>query len=191
MGESSQANAELERYGDEKKLEGSLSGEMITTPSTRTAVSRESEPSKPEEGLTSRTLFGRGKRDGKPKYDESLFKAIHRTFFTQIWTAGVLKLVSGDIYSVFLCFRVLKEPQDTLKTTTPLLNKVILTWLTDSYIYVRTTEAQRAVLGIPKPRGIGYGIGLAVALFMMQGISTFEFFIFPRLYATTQNPRAW
>ena len=74
----------------------------------------------------------------------------------------------------------MNDPQDTLKTTTPLLNKVILTWLTDSYIYVRTTEAQRAINGIPEPRGIGYGIGLAVALFIMQGISTFEFFIFPR-----------
>lgn len=91
----------------------------------------------------------------------------------------------------FLCLRVWKEPQDTLKTTTPLLNKVILTWLTDSYIYARTTEAQRAILGIPKPRGIGYGIGLAVALFIMQGISTFEFFVFRRLYTATQNPRAW
>jgi len=94
-------------------------------------------------------------------------------------------------FTLFLCFRLLKEPQDTLKTTTPLLNKVILTWLTDSYIYVRTPEAQRTVLGSPKPRGIGYGIGLAVALFIMQGISTFEFFIFPPLYVATQNLRAW
>ena len=100
-GESSQPNVELERYGNEKKLEGRLSAEMITTPSTRTAVSQELGPSKPEEGLTSRTWFKRGKKDGKPKYDESLFKTIHRTFFARIWTAGVLKLVSGDIYSVF------------------------------------------------------------------------------------------
>lgn len=57
---------------------------------------------------------------------------------------------------------------DTLKTTTPLLNKVLLTWLTDAYFYVRTTEAQRAALVISKPRGIGYGIGLAVALFVFQ-----------------------
>jgi hypothetical protein len=77
-----------------------------------------------------------------------------------------------------------------LKTTTPLLTKVILTWLTDSYIYVRTTDAQRAVLGIPKPRGIGYGIGLAVALFVMQGMFTLEFLILPYLYAAIQNPQA-
>jgi ATP-binding cassette subfamily C (CFTR/MRP) protein 1 len=60
---------------------------------------------------------------------------------------------------------------DTLKTTTPLLNKVILTWLTDSYIYVRATDGERTALGLKQPRGIGFGIGLAVALFVMQGAS--------------------
>lgn len=101
LGESPQDNAESERYSDEKKYRERLSAEMITPPSTHTAVSQESEPSQPEGGLASRTWFRCGKKDGKPKYDESLFKAIHRTFFTRIWTAGVLKLVSGDIYSVF------------------------------------------------------------------------------------------
>jgi len=32
----------------------------------------------------------------KPKHDESLFKALHRTFFTQIWISGVFKLVAGE-----------------------------------------------------------------------------------------------
>jgi len=72
-----------------------------------------------------------------------------------------------------------------------LLTKVILTWLTDSYIYVRSTHAQRAVPGIQKPQGIGYGIGLAVALFAMQGMSAFKFLISPHLYAAIQNPPAW
>ena len=187
MGESSPANAEMERCSDEMKLEERLPVEMVATPSTRTTVSQESESSKPEEGLTSRTWFRRGKKDGKPKYDESLFKAIHRTFFTRIWTAGFLKLISGEALLRCLCSHILKEYQDTLKTTTPLLTKVILTWLTDSYIYVRNTEAQRAVLGISKPRGIGYGIGLAVALFVMQGESIFRNFHFSCLYAATES----
>lgn len=58
---------------------------------------------------------------------------------------------------------------DTLKTTTPLLNKVLLNWLAQSYVWVRATEEQRAAIGLKQPRGIGYGIGLAVALFAMQG----------------------
>lgn len=57
---------------------------------------------------------------------------------------------------------------DTLRTTTPLLNKVILTWLTNSYVYYRLTDEQKAASGMKQPQGIGYGIGLAVALFAMQ-----------------------
>ncbi|KAF5310093.1 hypothetical protein D9619_010353 [Psilocybe cf. subviscida] len=91
-----------------------------------------------------------GKKD-KPLYDESLFLAIHRTFFKRIWIAGILKLLS-----------------DTLKTTTPLLNKVILNWLSASYIYSRVSDEDRATLGLSKPKGIGYGVGLAIALFVMQ-----------------------
>lgn len=58
---------------------------------------------------------------------------------------------------------------DTLKTTSPLVNKVLLTWLTESYFFYRATDAERAALNLTQPRGIGYGIGLAFALFVMQG----------------------
>lgn len=98
-----------------------------------------------------RSWFRRTKTPGTPKYDASLAKTLHNTFFFQIWTAGSLKLFS-----------------DTLKTTTPLLTKVILTWLTNSYIYYRLSDAQRASSGIAQPQGIGYGIGLAIGLFAMQ-----------------------
>ncbi|KAG6877944.1 hypothetical protein C0993_001802 [Termitomyces sp. T159_Od127] len=92
----------------------------------------------------------------QPKHDSSLFKALHATFFKRIWTAGALHLCS-----------------DTLKTTTPLLNKVLLTWLTNSYIYYRLSDEQKASGIIEKPQGIGYGIGLAFALFVMQvGMTT-------------------
>jgi len=43
----------------------------------------------------SRLLSRRSSKDEKPKYDQSLFKAIFKTFFYQIWTAGILKLLSG------------------------------------------------------------------------------------------------
>ncbi|KAK7050453.1 oligomycin resistance ATP-dependent permease YOR1 [Favolaschia claudopus] len=94
-------------------------------------------------------------RKPKPKYDSSLFKAVHRTFFYRIWFGGILKL-GGD----------------TLKTTTPLLTKVILTWLTESYIVYHASDAAKASGQLPKPQGIGYGIGLAVALFAMQEVSS-------------------
>ncbi|KAJ3481401.1 hypothetical protein NLI96_g7684 [Meripilus lineatus] len=86
------------------------------------------------------------------RYDSSLLKALHSTFFWSWWGSGILKLVS-----------------DTLKTTTPLVNKVLLNWLTNSYVFYHASEAERSFLGLDKPQGIGYGIGLAFALFVMQG----------------------
>ncbi|KAG5729874.1 Multidrug resistance-associated protein 1 [Termitomyces sp. T112] len=88
-------------------------------------------------------------------YDSSLFKALHTAFFKRIWIAGALHLCS-----------------DTLKTLTPLLNKVILTWLTNSYVYFRLSDEQKASGIIERPRGIGYGIGLAFALFVMQELAS-------------------
>ncbi|KAM5532134.1 hypothetical protein V8D89_014227 [Ganoderma adspersum] len=106
----------------------------------------------------SRTRPGeeKSKRKGDGlKYDSSLPKALHSVFWVQFWLAGLLKLVS-----------------DTLNTTTPLVNQVLLTWLTNSYIYFRANDEERAALGLQKPRGIGYGVGLAFAIFVMQEVSS-------------------
>ncbi|KAJ7284355.1 multidrug resistance-associated ABC transporter [Mycena rebaudengoi] len=89
--------------------------------------------------------------DPKPQYDQSLFCALHATFFYRVWWAGLLKLLA-----------------DTLKTTTPLLNKVLLSWLVQSYVVHHASDAQKASGMLPKPQGIGYGIGLAVGLLAMQ-----------------------
>ncbi|KAF8514949.1 hypothetical protein BU17DRAFT_52066, partial [Hysterangium stoloniferum] len=53
----------------------------------------------------------------------------------------------------------------TLHTTLPLINKALLTWLTETFIFHRVGPAP----GILPPRGIGYGVGLAIAPFAMQG----------------------
>ena len=58
---------------------------------------------------------------------------------------------------------------DTLKTTTPLVTKVLLLWLEESYAYHRLTPEERAAVPFKQPKGIGYGIGVAFALFVMQG----------------------
>ncbi|KAI0659143.1 multidrug resistance-associated ABC transporter [Cubamyces menziesii] len=91
----------------------------------------------------------------QPKYDSSLVKALYNVFWLQWWTAGMFKLAS-----------------DTLNTTTPLVNQVLLTWLTKSYVYLRASEEERAALGLQKPQGIGYGIGLGFAIFAMQELSS-------------------
>ncbi|KAJ7580556.1 multidrug resistance-associated ABC transporter [Mycena floridula] len=98
-------------------------------------------------------------KDGKAPIDFTLLKALHQTFFYSWWTAGVFQLLS-----------------DTLKTTTPLLNKVLLTWLTESYVWFRLSpeeQSEGVAAGlISQPRGIGYGIGLAFALFAMQEVAS-------------------
>jgi hypothetical protein len=60
---------------------------------------------------------------------------------------------------------LLKIITDTLQTTSPLVNKALLTWLTEVFIFHQFGPTS----GVPSPRGIGYGIGLAVTLFAMQG----------------------
>ncbi|KAJ6578750.1 multidrug resistance-associated ABC transporter [Mycena vulgaris] len=94
-------------------------------------------------------------RKPKKEFDSSLFLALHRTFLYRIWSGGLLKLLA-----------------DTLKTTTPLLSKVILTWLTESYVVYHATDAEKASGLLPKPRGIGYGVGLGCALFAMQEVAS-------------------
>ena len=98
-----QDHEEAEPYSDEKKLDESP--EELTAISTQTIAPQKLVPPKSEGGSTPRNWFTRGKKDGKPKYDESLFKAIHRTFFTRIWTAGALKLISGELLLCCLCAR--------------------------------------------------------------------------------------
>ncbi|KAI3614331.1 abc transporter [Moniliophthora roreri] len=93
--------------------------------------------------------------------DSTLLKSLHSIFFVRWWTVGILHLFA-----------------ESLRITTPLVTKVILTWLAESYIFYRTTEEQRNAFGISNqpPPGIGYGIGLAFALFAMLGCQSGQIF---------------
>lgn len=123
---------------------------------------------------------GVGLTDGKPtaanalKYDSSLFKSLHTAFFYRWWIAGIFYLSAGKC-----CLDILRRAcdsfvLDTLRTTTPLVTKVLLNWLTESYDYHLADEVKgpSASVAAPQPRGIGYGIGLALALFAMQQIAS-------------------
>lgn len=106
------------------------------------------------------------------KQDSSLLRALHVVFFWDWWISGGLKLASGEQSKLQLSCVVAKFKQfaDTLKTTTPLISKLLLTWLTNSFIFYKAGPVEAAALGVDQPpRGIGYGIGLAFALFIMQG----------------------
>ncbi|EPQ52804.1 multidrug resistance-associated ABC transporter [Gloeophyllum trabeum ATCC 11539] len=91
----------------------------------------------------------------KETYDESLLKALNNSFFYRWWSAGILKLCA-----------------ETLNITTPLVTKLLLTYLTNSYYAFRLTPEEREAAGLGQVRGIGYGIGLAFAIFAMQEASS-------------------
>ncbi|KAI0718208.1 multidrug resistance-associated ABC transporter [Cerioporus squamosus] len=112
-------------------------------------VTRHPSQSSQKAGTEEKPADAGGAAATKMKSEPSLLKALHSVFWRQFWTAGVLKLIS-----------------DTLNTTTPLVNQVLLSWLTSSYVYSRASDEERA--GLPKPQGIGYGIGIAFAVFAMQ-----------------------
>jgi ATP-binding cassette, subfamily C (CFTR/MRP), member 1 len=61
---------------------------------------------------------------------------------------------------------------DVLKTTSPLVSKKILAYLAESFAWHRLSEQERQAAGLAPPRGIGYGVGLAFALFVMQEASS-------------------
>ncbi|KAG7091281.1 hypothetical protein E1B28_010329 [Marasmius oreades] len=107
-----------------------------------------------DKGVKEEEITEESTHDGK--YDASVTKALYSVFFGRWWFAGLLQLCG-----------------DTLKTTTPLVNKVLLTWLTESYVFYRTTEEERTAFGISaQPRGVGFGVGLAFAIFAMQEVAS-------------------
>jgi hypothetical protein len=58
---------------------------------------------------------------------------------------------------------------DTLRATTPLIAKAFLAWLVKVYSYQHFDGFENPASPPDKPQGLGYGIGLALALFAMQG----------------------
>lgn len=54
---------------------------------------------------------------------------------------------------------------DILRATTPLIAKAFLAWLVNVYAYQHFDGSGNS----DKPQRVGYGIGLALALFAMQG----------------------
>ncbi|KAL1706525.1 P-loop containing nucleoside triphosphate hydrolase protein [Schizophyllum commune] len=96
------------------------------------------------------------KQPTKSPYDESLIKAIHRTVLLRWWLGGLFKVLG-----------------DTLRTTSPLIQKVMLGWLAEAYLFDHLdADGRDSYFPNGAPRGIGYGIGLAFALFAMQEVAS-------------------
>lgn len=91
-------------------------------------------------------------------YDQSLWKALYQNFRMRWLLGGLLFLVGG-----------------VLTTTSPLVTRELLQWLSESYYYNQLNEEERAAaaeLGFSEPRGIGFGIGMAFSLFAMAQVGS-------------------
>ncbi|KAG8690811.1 hypothetical protein FRC11_008965 [Ceratobasidium sp. 423] len=88
-------------------------------------------------------------RNHPNKWDQSLLRALNRAFFWRFWTAGLFKCVA-----------------DVLNATTPIVTRLLLTYLGQAYYY------SRGVPGAPQPRSASYGFGLAIAVAVMQEVSS-------------------
>ena len=56
----------------------------------------------------------------------------------------------------------------TLQVTAPLVTRQIISQMELAYAVHQTEKAGGSTAGLPMPRSVGYGVGLAVALFVMQ-----------------------
>ncbi|KAJ1304670.1 hypothetical protein OPQ81_005809 [Rhizoctonia solani] len=88
-------------------------------------------------------------RNHPNKWDQSLLRALNRAFFWRFWTAGLFKCVA-----------------DVLNATTPVVTRLLLAYLSQAYYY------SRGVPGVPQPRAASYGFGLAIAVAVMQEVSS-------------------
>ncbi|KAK7049860.1 hypothetical protein VNI00_005290 [Paramarasmius palmivorus] len=141
-------------------LTDKLEKEFYTRTSNLQAESSEATPENSDGDLKPEGTKGETSASPKvetAKEDATLLKSLHTVFFVRWWAAGLLHVLA-----------------EGLRTTTPLLTRVILTWLVESYSFYGTTEEQRSALGISNeaPPGIGYGIGLAFALFAMLEVTS-------------------
>ncbi|CAE6409408.1 unnamed protein product [Rhizoctonia solani] len=88
-------------------------------------------------------------RDHPNKWDQSLVRALNRAFFWRFWTAGLFKGVA-----------------DILNATTPIVTRLLLTYLSQAYYH------SRDIPGAPQPRPASYGFGLAIGVAIMQEVSS-------------------
>jgi ATP-binding cassette, subfamily C (CFTR/MRP), member 1 len=120
---------------DEKagERDPNLSTEDI--PAVPSTLNDDTKPGKPSlfarrgTGISPSKRYGNDK--GAPYYDRSLAKALHATFWQRWWACGIARLIS-----------------DTLKTTSPLVNKALLEWLAKVYVWHRLPDGAKAAFPV-------------------------------------------
>jgi ATP-binding cassette subfamily C (CFTR/MRP) protein 1 len=107
--------------------------------------------------VTQGTLLHEADEDGAYQYyDTSLTLALFWTTWRQLFLA--LVLASADA---------------VMLTTSSLVTKRLITYVTTRHDWSKLQETQR--LGLPEPKSIAYGVGLAIGLAAMRLASAFFF----------------
>lgn len=70
---------------------------------------------------------------------------------------------------------ILASADATMLTTSSLITKRLIKYVSIRHDWSRMLETQRLVLGLPKPKSIAYGVGLAIGLAVMRLASAFFF----------------
>nr|XP_019009246.1 uncharacterized protein I206_05894 [Kwoniella pini CBS 10737]OCF48027.1 hypothetical protein I206_05894 [Kwoniella pini CBS 10737] len=96
--------------------------------------------------------------DGK-EYDMSLWYAGYFAFWHPYWTAVILNVFGKAI-----------------RVAAPLVTKKLIEYLTISHDYYKAQQDGTSLEGLEAPQKVGYGIGLAIALFAMQFIPSLLFY---------------
>ncbi|KAK4686687.1 hypothetical protein P7C73_g3435, partial [Tremellales sp. Uapishka_1] len=92
--------------------------------------------------------------DGK-EYDMSLTWAIYWTHWFKWWKAVILNISAS-----------------VLQITAPLITRKIIEQMTLANTYHKIESAGGSTVGVTLPKSVGYGIGLAIALFVMEMASS-------------------
>lgn len=129
-------------------------------------ISGEEQPVKVSERKAKKIAAGTLAMEGGRTYDMSLWKAIYITVWRQWWLAVTLSGIGSMSPSLA---RPVVDSIGALKLTSPLVTRLIIEQLILAHDYhsARTSDPPATTLPQP-PRSIGYGIGLAFALFTME-----------------------
>ena len=108
--------------------------------------------------------------DGKA-YDMSVIRAMYSTVWLRWWMA-IIFYACGCVSRFYLKMAVADPVLALLQITAPLLTRKIIDQLTLAGNYDAAVKAGTSTSTLSAPRSVGYGIGLAVALFVMEVASS-------------------
>ncbi|KAJ9097158.1 hypothetical protein QFC21_004827 [Naganishia friedmannii] len=105
---------------------------------------------------------GRGKLDAEPD-DQGHLRSYDSSLVMAIWKTTWKRLVLAMLF---------KAGQSTLETTSSLVTKQLIAFITTSHAWDKLGEPERASGTVKPPLSVGHGLGLAIGLAAMQEVAS-------------------